>query len=189
MSETEFVLSSADAEAAARALQHVVPGRTCGTCTLCCKLIAVVEFDKPPGEWCPHCVRKGGCAIHATRPVGCRTFFCHWMTEKGLSPDWKPERSKLVLVLSEGEHMTAFVDPGTPGAWRQSPYYETLKRWSADAVRAKPERFVMVRIGTRGLIVLPDREIDIGTVGPNESLRIVRGPAGELEVRKDGAPA
>lgn len=188
-SEAEFVLSPAAAEAAARALQHVVPGRSCGTCTLCCKLIAVVELDKPPGEWCPHCVRKGGCAIHPTRPVGCRTFFCHWMTEKGLSPDWKPERSKLVLVVSEGGHMTAFVDPGVPGAWRQAPYYETLKRWSADAARASPQRLVMVRIGTRGLVILPDREIDIGIVGPNEAIRLERGPGGQLEVRKVGAPA
>ena len=168
----------------AAALQHVVPGRSCGTCTLCCKLIAVIELDKPPGEWCPHCIKKGGCAIHATRPTGCRTFFCHWMTEKGLGPEWKPERSKLVLVMGEGGHMTAFVDPGVPGAWRQAPYYETLKRWSVEASRAQPARLVMVRIGTRGFIVLPDREIDIGHVGPNEAIALERGADGGLAVRK-----
>ena len=37
------------ADAAARALSRVVPGRACGTCTLCCKVIAVVDFEKPPG--------------------------------------------------------------------------------------------------------------------------------------------
>ena len=168
----------------AAALQHVVPGRSCGTCTLCCKLIAVIELDKPPGEWCPHCIKKGGCAIHATRPTGCRTFFCHWMTEQGLGAEWKPERSKLVLVMGEGGHMTAFVDPGVPGAWRQAPYYETLKRWSVEASRAKPARLVMVRIGTRGFIVLPDREIDIGHVGPNEAIALERGADGRLAVRK-----
>lgn len=161
-----------------------MPGRDCGTCTLCCKLIAVTELDKPPGEWCPHVVRKGGCAIHATRPAGCRVFFCHWMTEKGLGPEWKPERSKLMLVMSEGGHMTAFVDPGVPAAWRQAPYYETIKRWSAEAARANPARLVMVRIGTRGVVVLPDREIDIGTVSPNEAIKLERGPGGQIEVRK-----
>jgi hypothetical protein len=110
------------------------------------------------------------------------------MTEKGLSPDWKPERSKLVLVMGEGGHMTAFVDPGVPGAWRQPPYYETLKRWSAEAARATPARLVMVRIGTRGLVILPDREIDIGAVGPNEAIRLERGADGRVEVRKFQQP-
>ena len=188
MSAEESASPPAAPDAAARALSRVVPGRACGTCTLCCKLIAVVELDKPPGEWCPHCIKKGGCAIHATRPTGCRTFFCHWMTEKGLGPEWKPERSKLVLVLGEGGHMTAFVDPGVPGAWRQAPYYETLKRWSVEASRAQPARLVMVRIGTRGFIVLPDREIDIGHVGPNEAIALERGADGGIAVRKFAQP-
>ena len=83
--------------------------------------------------------------------------------------------------------MTAFVDPGVPGAWRQAPYYETLKRWSVEASRAKPARLVMVRIGTRGFIVLPDREIDIGNVGPNEAIALERGADGGIAVRKSSA--
>ena len=81
---------------------------------MCCKLIAVTELGKQPGTWCPHCVRGRGCGIYETRPTECRTFFCHWMVEKGLGPDWKPERSKIILVTSQGGHLTAFVDPGTP---------------------------------------------------------------------------
>jgi hypothetical protein len=42
----------------------------------------------------------------------------------------------------------------------------------------------MVRIGTRGFIMLPDREIDIGTVGPNEAIALERGADGQLAVRK-----
>ena len=42
----------------------------------------------------------------------------------------------------------------------------------------------MVRIGTRGFIVLPDREIDIGHVGPNEAIALERGADGRLAVRK-----
>ena len=83
--------------------------------------------------------------------------------------------------------MTAFVDPGVPGAWRQAPYYETLKRWSVEASRAQPARLVMVRIGTRGFIVLPDREIDIGNVGPNEAIALERGADGRLAVRQASA--
>jgi hypothetical protein len=29
-----------------------VPGRNCGDCSLCCKLIRVDAFDKPAGVWC-----------------------------------------------------------------------------------------------------------------------------------------
>ena len=129
-------------------------------------------------------MRGKGCGIYETRPTECRTFYCHWMLEKGLTGDWKPEKAKFALVTSEGGHMTAFVDPGVPGAWRQAPYYETLKRWSVEASRAKPARLVMVRIGTRGFIVLPDREIDIGNVGPNEAIALERGADGRLAVRK-----
>ena len=42
----------------------------------------------------------------------------------------------------------------------------------------------MVRIGTRGFVILPDREIDIGNVGPNEAVRLERGADGRIEVRK-----
>jgi len=169
---------------AAQALAHLVPGRACGTCTMCCKLIAVTELGKQPGSWCPHCVRGKGCGIYETRPTECRTFFCHWMVEKGLGPDWKPERSKIILVTSQGGHLTAFVDPGTPAAWRGAPYFDTLRRWAHDGARAKPMRIVSVRIGTRGIVILPDREVDLGTVGPNETIQVAPGQGGRLEVRK-----
>lgn len=176
--------SSPAPDAAALAAARVVPGRACGTCTLCCKLIAVKDLGKAPGTWCPHCVRGKGCGIYETRPTECRTFFCHWMLEKGLTADWKPEKAKFALVTSAGGHMTAFVDPGFPGAWRNPPYFETLKRWSLEGARANPARMISVRIGTRGIVILPDREIDIGTVGPDDVIRLEAGPGGRIEVRK-----
>ena len=136
-------------------------------------------------------MRGKGCGIYETRPTECRTFFCHWMLEKGLTPDWKPERAKFALVTSEGGHITAFVDPGFParGATRL-----TSRRSSAGRSRARaprPPRIVTVRIGTRGIVILPDREIDIGTVGPNDAIVLEGGPGGRIEVRKvqRGAPA
>jgi hypothetical protein len=112
----------AAADAAAVALSRVVPGRACDTCTLCCKVIAIEDFAKPPGVWCRHCVRGKGCGIYETRPSSCRTFFCEWMLAPSLGPEWKPERAKFALVIGDGGHLTAFVDPGFPGAWRASPY-------------------------------------------------------------------
>lgn len=173
-----------DMNAAALAAARVVPGRNCGTCTMCCKLIAVIDLDKQPGVWCPHCVRGKGCGIYETRPVECRTFYCHWMLEKGLGPEWKPERAKFALVTSAGGHITAFVDPGLPGAWRNTPYFETLKRWSLEGSRANPTRVVSVRVGARVTVVLPDQEVDIGIVGPHDSIQLKPGPGGRIDVTK-----
>jgi hypothetical protein len=172
-------------DAAARALSRVAAGRACGTCTLCCKVIAVADFDKQPGVWCVHCVPGKGCGIYETRPTDCRTFFCEWMLEKSLGPEWKPERAKFALVVGEGGHLTAFADPGFPSAWRSAPYIETFKRWSLEGARAKPPRIITIRVGTRVTIVLPDREIDVGHVGPDESVRLVSGANGSLEARKE----
>ena len=42
----------------------------------------------------------------------------------------------------------------------------------------------MVRVGTRGTVVLPDREVDIGIIGPNESIQLDGKPDGRIEVHK-----
>ena|SRR5689334_20633998 len=170
-------------EAIAAAQARVVPGRACGTCTLCCKVIAVTDFDKLPGVWCLHCIRGKGCGIYETRPTDCRTFFCEWMLTASLGADWKPERAKFALVFGEGGHLTAFVDPGFPSAWRTPPYFEALKRWSLEGARATPPRLITIRIATRVIVILPDREIDVGHVGPDESVQLVPGPDG-IEARK-----
>jgi len=162
---------------AALALSRVVPGRACGTCTLCCKVIAVTDFGKLPGVWCHHCIRGKGCGIYETRPTDCRTFFCEWMLEKGLGPEWKPERAKFALVMGEGGHLTAFVDPGFPSAWRSAPYIDAFRKLAA-------ERVITIRVGTKVIVVLVDREIDLGHVGPDESVRFEPGPDGRIAARK-----
>lgn len=161
----------------------VVPGRSCGSCTLCCKVVGVAELSKPPGTWCPHCDRAKGCTIYETRPTDCRTFFCHWMLETGLGPDWKPERCKFAL-LSSAAGMTVFVDPGYPGAWKQAPYYQTFKRWAVAGLNKNPAHIISIRIGTRGIVVLPDRDVDLGAVAPDETIWLGPGPGGGVDVRK-----
>src|SRR5437762_3642538 len=51
-----------------------------------------------------------------------------------------PERAKFALVMGEGGHLTAFVDPGFPAAWRGAPYYAAFKKLAA-------ERVITIRIG------------------------------------------
>ncbi len=100
--------------------RQTVPGRECGTCMLCCKVMAIDTLGKPPGVWCSNIKRGLGCAIYETRPAECRVFYCHWMLEKQLPDEWKPERAKFALVVNAGGHITAFTDPGSPGAWRRA---------------------------------------------------------------------
>lgn len=152
---------------AGQAAAERVPGRECGACTLCCKVFRIVEVDSPPGRWCRHCAPGRGCTIHDTRPQVCRGFFCQWFYQPGLGPEWKPDKSKMVLNLElDGQRLAAHVDASTPGAWRRSPYYEVLKRWSAEAVAN--HRQVSVWIGQHCIVILPDQDIDLGLVAPDE---------------------
>jgi hypothetical protein len=174
---------SASGSASSRAL---VRGRACGSCTLCCKTVAVAELAKPPGIWCPHCrpAKQQGCAIYESRPAGCRDFYCEWMFSEKLGPEWKPDRAKFALMVTATGHLAACIDPGFPSAWRQEPYYQTLWRWARERAESRSSSWpgVDVWIGRRCIIILPDGEKDLGIVAADEEVRIdrvmtVTGPA------------
>lgn len=171
-----------------------MPGRACGTCSLCCKVVGVEELNKPIGAWCVHSKRQNGCAIYDARPHSCRTFMCQWLLAEGLGPEWKPDRAKFALLKSDaGRHLTAFVDPGHPGAWRRAPYYDALKRWAKLGIPASgPLRLVDVMIGQRCVVVLPDRDVEMGMLNADEMIQLQRIPAatGEtIEVIRMRRPA
>ena len=69
-----------------------VPERSCGTCTLCCKLPRVVELAKSEGKWRPHCTPGKGCNIYPSRPTPTRPLQLLVMVKCGgslfvVSPD------------------------------------------------------------------------------------------------------
>ena len=96
------------------------------------------------------------------------------MLQPRLGPDWKPERAKFALVQTEsGRRITALVDPGFPSAWRRSPYYEALKRWATEAAERLPEVYLVdVLIGARSIVVLPDREVELGVLDSDERIHL-----------------
>jgi hypothetical protein len=153
---------------------RTVAGRSCGACSLCCKVVGVEELGKPIGAWCPHCDGRKGCAIYEVRPRSCRLFICQWMLAPDLGPEWKPDRAKFAMLKSAGgRHLTVFVDPGNPSAWRRSPYYENLKHWAAQGVRnAADLHLVNVMIGPRCIVILPDREVELGNLDADESIHL-----------------
>ena len=168
---------ASQADAAAMASSRApVPGRACGSCTLCCKTVAIEELAKPAGLWCPHCERSAGCAIYDLRPSSCRAFHCEWMMSEALGPEWKPDRAKFVLMVTATGHLSVCVDPGFPSAWRRPPYHQVLWRWARERAEAPWSSWpgVDVWIGKRCIIILPDGEKDIGIVGAEEEVRIDR---------------
>jgi len=149
----------------------LVPGRSCGTCSLCCKVYLIRELSKPAGRWCTHCVRGSGCGIHPDRPRSCREFFCSWLVDPNLGPEWKPEVSRFVLS-ADATHRAILVtvDPGMPLAWKRQPYYATLKKFSEVFFRINQK--VLVNLGGHITVVLPDRDVPIGLIGPGEEIVI-----------------
>lgn len=153
-----------------------LPGRACGKCTLCCKLQPVHEIGKPAFEWCPHCTPGQGCSIYATRPAGCRVFHCGWRLWPQLGDEWRPDLSKLVVYMvgKQGERrLTVNVDPSRPAAWRRPDLYAKLRQWAIGGypTLTKPLQFlVTVRIGPRIVVILPDREVDLGIPAADEMI-------------------
>jgi hypothetical protein len=65
-----------------RDMMTSIPGKSCGTCNLCCQVLVIEELDKPPGPLCKHCKPGKGCKIYLKRPEVCRDFECEWLTER-----------------------------------------------------------------------------------------------------------
>jgi hypothetical protein len=143
--------------------------RECGDCTLCCKVMAIEELAKPAGKWCRHCQPGRGCDRYDGRPAECRDFNCLWRLDARFGPHWKPSKSKLVLTTSE-DGIEVRCDPAFPEAWRKEPLHNEIRALAASG--EAHDVTVLVVIGSRMILVAPDREFDLGVVGADE--RIVR---------------
>jgi hypothetical protein len=142
---------------------------------MCCKVLNIKELKKPPGLWCSHALPGKGCGIYADRPSVCQAFYCGWMIDAKFGPEWKPQKAKfLVWIQPDAAMLHVAVDPDYPNAWTKPPFYAQIKRWAAESAASK--RFVFVRIGPRLISVLPDREVDLGVVDPEDKLLVTQRP-------------
>ncbi|UDL94681.1 YkgJ family cysteine cluster protein [Lichenihabitans sp. PAMC28606] len=158
----------------------LVQGRECGTCTMCCKVFRIPEVDKVAGQWCKFVVQGRGCGIHATRPDVCRTFYCHYLRNPTLGPEWKPERAKFVLYTEMGgKRLVVAADPAAPSAWRNAPYYALFKRMALAGVARNHQ--ILVFNGLRATAVLPDRDVDLGSVEVGDEV-IYHAARGTIDV-------
>ena len=142
-----------------------LPAKQCGDCSLCCKGLEIPELNKPRDCWCPNFVRGRGCAIYADRPSSCRVFSCHWLLDLQLGPEWKPNRSKMILVRENKSKLVIYADAGARQPWRQEPYASQLK----SMVEHNVAQGLLVLVAQQGrtIVLLPDREADLGAVPPD----------------------
>ena len=85
--------------------------RECGSCSLCCKLERINEFDKPARCWCEHAFIAGsGCAIFGKpeRPQVCNTFSCLWRDGK-VPEEMRPDQIGAYAV-DKGTHVKVAAD-------------------------------------------------------------------------------
>lgn len=141
----------------------LVPGRSCEGCTLCCKLMAVEPLEKPRAVWCAHCDQKSGCRIYEARPEACRIFYCGYRRLAQIDERWFPAKAKLLVNYETAANRVAVhVDPVRADGWRAEPYYSTLKQWARRALTEGGS--VVVWIGSRVIVILPEMDRDLGVV-------------------------
>jgi len=155
--------------------------KSCGSCTLCCRVLAVPELDKPMGTLCAHCAPGVGCEIYEARPHACRTFACVWLMDEEMPHRFRPDQTKVVLDQdAEGARLIARCDPANPNAWRRNPMYAALKGYAADTWGTG--KIVIAVAGRRVWVITPRGEVDVGEVDPGANLRVVERPDGSVAV-------
>ncbi|MBS0482394.1 MAG: hypothetical protein JSR96_09630 [Proteobacteria bacterium] len=99
---------------------------------------------------------------------------------------WHPARSRIVIISELDFRINFTVDPGAPGRWREQPWYGDIKALAALAFQQN--RQVLISIGSKVIVMLPDREVDLGPVDDSEIVVTGRRPDGTwgaAKVHKD----
>lgn len=139
----------------------VVPGRTCGTCTACCKVLPIDSpaLQKPTGVLCTHCDAHDGCTVYAMRPDPCRDWECLWKFFENLGDDWRPDRSHIVLRpenVSKGAITVLILERGD--FLRSTTFATMIAGWLANGISisfsrpSKPGHFPVTANVTAALL-------------------------------------
>ena len=124
--------------------------RSCGECTLCCRLVPVRELHKGAGERCQH-QRHTGCRIYDKRPTSCRFWTCRWLSADDTAELSRPDRSHYVIdampdyiqvmdndtgTQVEIPVVQVWLDPKHPDAYRDPALRAYLERRAVDGYAA-----------------------------------------------------
>ncbi|MES2984017.1 MAG: hypothetical protein V4735_02385 [Pseudomonadota bacterium] len=158
-----------------------VPGRSCGDCALCCKILEIKALDKPRDVWCSHCSTRQKCDIYLDRPQTCRNYNCGYMTQPWIGEEWYPRNARMMISFgADGQHMFVQVDPTRADAWRREPYLSQLRQWAR--LNNPRGQQVIVSLNGRYIVVFPDREVDLGPIGDDETVTftVTQTPTGPV---------
>jgi hypothetical protein len=131
--------------------------KSCGSCTECCRIVAVPELYKNAGTPCPQCNVGSGCTIYAERPQSCRDFDCGWLSADYMGPELRPDRCHVVLLLPDRDTILACCDAEVPEAWRAPAVIGMLHLLA----RNFADRIVLVKVANRMWRVLEDAILPI----------------------------
>jgi hypothetical protein len=168
------------------------PGKSCGPCTLCCKVYEVPVLEKSAGKWCGHCKPGRGCGIWETRPQFCRDFFCRYIVDPNLGPQWRPDVCKFVMNYQPNGTFAIACDPGVRHAWKNEPYYSGIKRIARQLLENGITTYVVD--GVNKIIVTPDEDVVACSAGETPDFEIFKVERGSLvswrvEIRHGGNAA
>jgi len=142
--------------------------RSCGSCSLCCRLLPQKELSKPALTRCQHQrhSEKGCCRIYARRPPSCMMWSCRWLTDADTADLSRPDRSHVVIdqmpdVIGimdnetgerhDMEAIQVWVDPAYPDAWKHPSLLAYFNRKAEERQIA-----VLIRYGSSaGLVAFP----------------------------------
>ena len=145
--------------------------RVCGSCNLCCKVVAVVSLKKPAGQWCQHAVLGRGCRIYGAHPDDCKVFKCGWLETPEIGDEWKPDKCKMVVRAElDGLRLCVDVDPTSPTVWRREPYYSQIKTWSRGIWQEAGH--VVVYVGEKAIAIFPEEDLEVGPVLTGEEMYV-----------------
>ena len=157
---------------------EAIPDRakTCGTCSMCCKLFDVdwLEKPKPAGSWCHHCQPGRGCAIWQTLPPKCGSYYCVWRIDSALSAQWRPDQARFILTHAHQDAPLAVIlDPGAPDAHRREPYWSALLKTARQHLEGRGSTIVVFR-GAKRALLFPQGEINVPDGVALHEIRIER---------------
>lgn len=168
--------------------------RTCGSCSLCCKLYAVAELIKPRDTWCRHVVLGKGCGLHPNWPKVCDDFLCLWRDDRlaPMLPDKaRPDRCGVVLTAAGGgKAVVAVCRPDKPMAWRDSPEvhrFLTMMAATGASVSVRSGNVYFI-VGSRGFMEVPREWIANASADQEFTVRVPDNIRVQLGIGPDVQP-
>jgi hypothetical protein len=137
--------------------QLVASEKSCGSCTECCRMMAVPELYKPAWTLCSNCAVGAGCRVYPDRPQSCRDFNCGWLMAPYMGPDLKPSECHVVFLQPDRHTVVANCDPDRPDAWRAPHVIDVLHLLA----RNFADRVVLVRVENRFWRITKDSILSI----------------------------